>query len=76
MSTELQPTRCLTGGVDMTRYWGGDANGTCIQMTFQKPEDERGKLDYGYWYIGMTREQAREMGQALLDFANQKEQVA
>ena len=75
MSTELESTNCLTGDVAMTRYWGGDVNGTCLQMTFKKPASERGKLDYGYWYVAVTREQAREMGQALIAFADGKEQV-
>lgn len=74
MSTDLKPVRCLTGGVNMNRYWGGNANGACTQLTFRKPESERGKLDYGYWYMQLTREQAREVGEALLAFGEGREE--
>ena len=72
MSTDLRPTRCLTGVVHMTRYYGGSDNDVCLQMTFRKPDEERGP-DHGRWYIQMTREQAREMGEHLIDFANGEE---
>ena len=70
MSTELGSTRCLSGDVSMTRYYGGAEQGTCVSLVFKKPEEERGKLDYGYWYMRMTPTQAREMAVALLDFAD------
>lgn len=69
MSTYLKTTPCLTGGVTLTRYSGGVANGVCVQLLFKKPECEDDQPDYGYWYMQLTREQAREMAESLLDFA-------
>lgn len=74
MSTTLRPARCMTGALSMTRFYGGNTYDTCVQLTFKKPESERGKLDYGYWYMQLTREQAREMGESLLAFAEGREE--
>ena len=69
MATELTPSTCMTGDLSVTRYWGGTYTGTCVQLTFKKPEHERGKLDYGFWYVQMSKEQARDLAATLAAFA-------
>jgi hypothetical protein len=39
-------------------------------MTFKKPEEERNRSDFGYWYLQLTKSQALEMAAALVEFAN------
>lgn len=70
MSTQLKGTTCRTGDMLMTRFWGGEEDGACVQLTFRKPESEKGQLDYGYWYATLTKKQALELAVALTEFAN------
>ena len=70
MSTQLKGVTAKTGEVSMTRYWGGDEDGMSVQLTFKKPESERNKFDYGYWYLQMNKKQALELAVALVEFAN------
>lgn len=70
MSTQLKGVEGLTGEVSMTSYYGGVDNGNCVQLTFKKPELERNKFDYGYWYLQMNKKQALELAAALVEFAN------
>jgi hypothetical protein len=70
MSTQLKGVTGLTGEVSMTRYWGGEQNGKSVQLTFKKPEEERNRSDFGYWYLQLTKSQALEMAAALVEFAN------
>jgi hypothetical protein len=70
MSTELKGVTAKTGEVSMTRFWGGEPNGVSVQMTFKKPEEERNRSDFGYWYLQMNKKQALEMAAALIEFAN------
>ena len=70
MSTQLKGVTAKTGDVTMTRYWGGEQNGVSVQMTFKKPEEERNRSDFGYWYLQLTKSQALEMAAALVEFAN------
>jgi len=70
MSTQLKGVNAKTGEVSMTRYWGGKQNGKSVQLTFKKPEEERNRSDFGYWYLQLNKEQALEMAAALVEFAN------
>ncbi len=73
MSTNLKGLKGvtgLTGEVSMVSYFGGVDNGNCVQLTFQKPEFERDKPDFGYWYLQLTKEQARELAVALNEYAD------
>ena len=70
MSTQLKGVTAKTGEVSMTRYWGGEQNGVSVQLTFKKPEEERNRPDFGYWYLQLTKSQALEMAAALVEFAN------
>ena len=76
MSTQLKGTSCRTGEMSMTRFWGGEDDGACVQLTFRKPESEKNKLDYGYWYATLTKRQARELAVALFEFADDTREEA
>ncbi len=71
MSTELKGTNCRTGEVLMSRFWGGP-NGKSVQLTFKKPEEEKDRPDFGWWYVQLSQEQALELAAALVEFANDK----
>lgn len=60
MSTELKGTEALNGPVMLTRYWGGQENGQCVQVT---PK-------WGETYLSLTKCQARDLAQALTEFAD------
>ena len=70
MSTQLKGVTGQTGEVSMTSYFGGEENGKSVQLTFKKPESERDRSDFGYWYLQLTKSQALEMAAALVEFAN------
>jgi hypothetical protein len=70
MSTQLKGVTAKTGEVSMTRYWGGESNGVSVQLTFNKPEEERERYDFGRWYLQMNKKQALELAAALVEFAN------
>jgi hypothetical protein len=70
MSTQLKGVNGLTGEVSMVRFFGGKDQGACVQLTFQKPETERNRPDFGWWYLQLNKEQALEMAAALVEFAN------
>lgn len=69
MSTQLKGVEGLTGEVSMTSYFGGKGTGNCVQLTFKKPEFERDKPDFGYWYLQLDKKQARELAIALIQYA-------
>ena len=48
--------------VQLTRFWGGEQRGTCVQVNTHWNE-----------HVQLTREQAKQLAQDLLDFANKKE---
>ena len=70
MSTQLKGVTCKTGEVTMTRYFGGYLDGKCVQLTFKKPEEERNRHDFGYWYLQLSKADALELAAALVEFAN------
>lgn len=70
MSTNLKGVTCKTGEVSMTRYFGGYLEGKCVQLTFKKPEEERNRPDFGYWYLQLSKADALELAAALVEFAN------
>jgi len=63
MATELKGTDSLTGKIYMTSYYGGKANGRCVQLT---PEFK--VTAWGERYIQLTEDQARELARALNEF--------
>lgn len=70
MSTQLKGVTSRTGEVSMVRFFGGKEDGVSVQLTFKKPESERNRPDYGYWYLQMNKKQALELAAALVEFAN------
>lgn len=72
MSTELKGVECRTGEVGMNSFYGGFELGTCVQLTFKSPEEERFRPTFGWWYMQLTREQAKELAQALVEFAEDR----
>lgn len=70
MSTQLKGVTGRTGEVSMVRFFGGMEDGVSVQLTFQKPEEERNRPDFGYWYLQMNKKQALELAAALVEFAN------
>jgi hypothetical protein len=70
MSGQLKGVTGQTGEVSMAQYWGGEQNGVSVQLTFQKPEFECDKPDFGYWYLQLNKEQARELAVALNEFVD------
>ena len=59
MATDLQST---DRDVKLTRFWGGQDRGTCVQITTDWQE-----------HVSLTREQALRVAQDLILFAHQKE---
>ena len=60
MATDLKSN---TEDVMLTRFWGGEERGTCVQVS----------TDYGE-YIRLSRAQAQQLAQDLLDFAQKREE--
>lgn len=78
MSTELKGVTCIAGKMTMTRFWGGVDRGPCVQLTFRRPEEQHGSEHcdisnrLGYWFASLTKDQARELGQALIEFSEDR----
>ena len=71
MSTELKSN---TKGVSLTRFWGGDDRGVCVQMTARKRELPA-VSDKFFDSMQLTKEQATALALDLLDFAAGREQA-
>ena len=58
--------------VDLTRFWGGDTRGVCVQITTPaaKPLSRTSFFDT----VQLTRAQAAALGRDLLDFSQSREQ--
>jgi hypothetical protein len=59
MATDLKST---DKAVMLTRFWGGQDRGTCVQITTDWQE-----------HVSLTREQARAVAEDLLAFADKRE---
>lgn len=70
MSTEL---KSHAQGVSLTRFWGGDKRGSCVQLT-QKKQQLPATADKFFDSVQLTRAQAAAMAADLLDFAQGREQ--
>ena len=67
MATELKST---TEDVSLTRFYGGNSRGTCVQVTTTYTADP---ADF-FKHVSFTREQARTVAEDLLAFANSEEE--
>ena len=65
MSTEL---KSHAQGVSLTRFWGGDKRGSCVQLT-QKKQQLPATADKFFDSVQLTRAQAAAIAADLLDFA-------
>lgn len=72
MSTDLRST---THDVSLTRFWGGQMRGSCVQVT-QPRSKSLGPVttaDKFFTSVQLTRGQARRLAADLLAFAEQRE---
>ena len=69
MSTNL---RSHAQGVDLTRFWGGDDRGSCVQLTMKKRELPA-TADKFFDSVQLSRAQAAALAADLLDFAQGRE---
>ena len=73
MSTELK-TR--DDEMTMTRFWGGQERGTCVQVTLPKHRSESfGPANKFFSSVQLTREQAGQLAADLLAFSNGEEEA-
>ena len=70
MATDL---KSHAQGVSLTRFWGGDNRGSCVQLT-QKKQQLPATADKFFDSVQLTRAQAAAMAADLLDFAQGREQ--
>ena len=72
MSTQLVSS---ANNVSLNRFWGGTEGGTMVQVTV-KLNEQRKKVSqhqFGFQFVELTREQAAELANDLLAFANGNE---
>ena len=67
MATELKST---TEDVSLTRFYGGEARGTCVQVTTTYTTDPK---DF-FKHISLTREEAATLAADLMKFAQGTEE--
>ena len=67
MATDLKSN---TEDVMLTRFYGGEARGTCVQVTTTYTTDP---ADF-FKHISLTREQARTLAEDLMAFATHNEE--
>lgn len=73
MSTDL---KSHAKNVSMTRFWGGEPRGSCVQVT-QPRSDTNMKPDFTdrfFTSLQLTRAQAAALAADLMDFAQGREQ--
>jgi len=72
MATDL---KSHAQGVSLTRFWGGDSRGVCVQVTAKRADSQpKGLLpDTGFDSVQMTRAQAAALAADLVDFAQGRE---
>ena len=70
MSTELKSrNRCK---VSLTRFWGGDPRGACVQVTTARDWQKEGDVtasDKFINHVTLSKSEAVALAQDLLDFA-------
>jgi len=73
MATDL---RSHAQDVSMTRFWGGDRRGVCVQVTAKRADSQPTGLlpDTGFDTVQLTRSQAAALAADLMDFAQGREQ--
>jgi hypothetical protein len=65
MATEL---KALNKRTTVTRFWGGEARGVCLQLT--QSGQERGSVNpQGFGFVQLTREDAAKLAVRLMEFA-------
>tara|TARA_B100001057_G_scaffold182672_1_gene183375 strand:- start:2155 stop:2376 length:222 start_codon:yes stop_codon:yes gene_type:complete len=69
MSTEL---KSHAQEVSLTRFWGGDKRGSCVQITMRKTELPA-TADKFFDSVQITRAQAAALAADLQDFASGRE---
>jgi L-alanine-DL-glutamate epimerase-like enolase superfamily enzyme len=67
MATDL---KSHAQGVSLTRFWGGDPRGVCVQVTTKKHEPEGAEF---FDSVQLTRAQAAALAADLMDFAQSRE---
>ena len=70
MSTDL---KSRTKDVSLTRFWGGDKRGACVQVTMPRTT-KLDPTDQFFTSMSFTREDAMTLARDLLDFACEDEQ--
>ena len=69
MSTEL---KSHAQEVSLTRFWGGENRGSCVQIT--TPARDRKDGHPFFDHVQLTRAQAAALSADLLDFAQNREE--
>mgnify|MGYP006235000599 FL=1 len=70
MSTDLKSRNHRTVG--LTRFWGGESRGACVQITTSRDWRKEGELsapDKFFNHVTMSKSEAVALAQDLLDFA-------
>ena len=73
MSTELKTN---TDGVNLTRFFGGESRGVCLNISRKKWDTTQpaGPWDQFFDNVQLTRQEAETLAQDLLSFAQGKEE--
>ncbi len=58
--------------VSLTRFWGGDARGSCVQVTTPASKDSKASGQF-FDTVQLTRAQAAAVAADLMDFAQGRE---
>ena len=70
MSTDLKSRN--RGTVGLTRFWGGENRGACVQVTTARDwrkEGDRSAADKFFNHVTLSKSEAVALAQDLLDFA-------
>ena len=70
MSTNLKSRN--KGKVSLTRFWGGENRGSCVQVTTARDWEKEGDLsasDKFFNHVTLSKSEAVALAQDLLDFA-------
>ena len=71
MATDI---KSRADGVDMTRFWGGNDRGTCVQVTMRRNWAQPfTAADQFFTSVSLTKEQAKQVAADLMAFAEGKE---